>query len=124
MLETTIALMSQGASKVEVAAELGITRDTLYEWVGSNEEFSDTIKMGETLSQAWWEKKARLSLDGGQFNTALWFINMKNRFGWQNTPQTNNQGGEIAQVPFVVNLSPEYMTGGTRFRLPSTQKEY
>lgn len=86
MLKKVTRLMSAGASKVEVAAALGVTRDTIYEWSRTNQEFSDTIKMGETLSQAWWEKKARLSLEPGKINTALWFINMKNRFGWQNSP--------------------------------------
>lgn len=45
----TLKLMKSGASKTEVAAELGINRDTLYEWCDRYQEFSDTIKKGRNI---------------------------------------------------------------------------
>jgi len=85
--ETVIALMSEGASKTEVAAELNIAWDTLHEWEKNFPEFSDAIKRGSKLSEGWWEKKARENLvsykDGPTINASLWYMNMKNRFGWK-----------------------------------------
>lgn len=82
--KVVIDLMSEGLSKEVVAAELGISRDTLYEWCRKNPDFSDTIKRGELLSQRYWE---RIGIDGmlGRipgFKVAIWIFMMKTRFGW------------------------------------------
>lgn len=84
-------MMSLGASKIEVAAKIGIARDTFFNWVNENEEFSDAIKEGETLCQAWWEEHSRKKLDDPKFNSRLWEINMRNRFraDWSNVQDHN-----------------------------------
>lgn len=86
MLPKILSLMGDGASKVQVAAELGISRETLYAWCNPeseqyNQNFSDTIKNGETLSQAWWEKQGALGMWAGkQFNATAFIFMMKNKF--------------------------------------------
>lgn len=80
---TLIGLMKEGASLTEVAAELDISRSTLYEWKDQYIEFSDTIKRGEILSQSWWERQGRSNLTSKEFNYTGWYMNMKNRFGWR-----------------------------------------
>lgn len=80
MTTVIIKLMKNGASKTEVAAELGINRDTLYDWCDKFSDFSDTIKRGETLSQAWWERAGRTNLTNKEFSYTGWYMNMKNRF--------------------------------------------
>lgn len=87
MCEKVIELMSEGASKTEVAAELGICWDTFGRWQNENEEFSEACKKGEKLSEAWWQRIARENLiyhpKSSQLNATLWYMNMKNRFGWR-----------------------------------------
>ena len=78
--QSVIDLMSEGASIVEVAAMLDVSRSTLYEWISQYDDFSDTIKKGQELCQAWWEKQGRKNLDNRDFNPTLWFMNVKNRF--------------------------------------------
>lgn len=88
MCEEVVVYMAQGMSLCEVAAKLGIRRETLWDWTRKNEDFSNSIKVGTDLSQAWWEDIARNNIlqntrnDGSPivFNTSLWFMNMKNRF--------------------------------------------
>ena len=85
LCDTVINLMSQGASKTEVCAEIDIDFDTLCDWCNStseryNKEFSDAIKKGTRLSQAWWERKGRENLGDPKFSYTGWFMNMKNRF--------------------------------------------
>lgn len=87
MLPIIIDLMSQGASKVEVCAAISICNDTLCEWCKPtskyfNKDFSETIKKGERLSQAWWEANGRKNLENPKFNYTGWYMNMKNRFKW------------------------------------------
>ena len=78
--ETVLSLMKEGASKVEVMAELDISNNVFYKYVKEDKDFDDTIKKGETLSQGWWEKQGRINLDSKSFNHVLWYMNMKNRF--------------------------------------------
>ncbi len=91
-----VNLMKEGASKTEVAAELDINRDTLYLWCKKYPEFSDAIKRGEGLSQAWWERQGRTSLRDKEFNYTGWYMNMKNRFGWRdkNEQAITGPGGD------------------------------
>ena len=92
MCETVIELMTEGASQFEVLAALGICEDTFYRWKKENKEFSESIKRGVQLSQAWWERKGRISLDDRQFNSSLWYMNMKNRFKWADKQEVKNDG--------------------------------
>lgn len=83
--EIILELMREGASKVEVCAALGISFETLYDWTDEEsprfkKEFSGTLKKGELLSQAWWEKEGRKNLKDRDFNFTGWYMNMKNRF--------------------------------------------
>lgn len=89
--ETTIALYSEGASDVEIRAEFSISDDLMERWLIEEEEFSLTIKKGHTLSQAWWERKGRTNLDKKDFNSTLWYMNMKNRFKWKDKHEESGQ---------------------------------
>lgn len=90
MGEKAIELMAEGASKIEVAVGLGISRETLYDYCNKYPEFSDAIKKGESLSEGWWTRQGRINLHNRDFNTGLWFINMKNRFGWRDKIESNH----------------------------------
>lgn len=80
-----IAIMSEGASIIEVADLLDISRETIYDWCNKesprfNQQFSDTINKGLIKSQVWWEKTGRENIDNPKFSWTGWFMNVKNRF--------------------------------------------
>ncbi len=75
-------IMRDGASIEEVAVELGVALSTLYLWREKHPEFSEAIKRGEAVSRAWWIKRGRINLENRDFNSTLWYMNMKNRHGW------------------------------------------
>ena len=109
MKAIVIELMGQGASKTEVAAKLGISKDTLWAWCDPekptfSQEFSDSIKEGEILSEAWWEQQGRENLvehfQGPKLNATLWFMNMRNRFKW-----SNDQPAQPPQTPVNILIS-------------------
>ena len=103
MCQTVLDMMELGASKVEVCVALGITRQTLNQWSKdpSKQEFVDALERGSEWSEAWWTEKGRTSLYDRNFNHALWYMNMKNRFGWKD--KTEHSGDP--KQPFVVQLS-------------------
>lgn len=96
MCQKVVELMSEGASKAEVAHELGITRETLHDWTNNNQEFSYAIKEGEAASEAWWLKKGRTNLENKDFSYTGWYMNMKNRHGWKDKQDITSNGETVA----------------------------
>ena len=106
MCKTVLELMKEGASQDEVIGNLDISKDTYYRWKEENKEFSDSIKRGVRLSQAWWEKQGRISLRDRDFNYTGWYMNMKNRFNWSDKKEFNNEGSITVMVDTGISRSP------------------
>ena len=82
----------QGAADVEVKALIyewrgKFSNDLWDRWMKDEPEFSETIKTGKLLSEAWWNKEGRTNLKIRDFNYTGWYMQMKNRFGWKDTQQ-------------------------------------
>lgn len=98
MIPVIIDLMADGASIVEVCANLGVTRTSFYRWLADKDKIplKEAVEAGELLSQAWWENQGRTSLRDDMFNSTLWYMNMKNRFKWADKQEiTGANGGAI-----------------------------
>jgi hypothetical protein len=88
--DIAIEMYSEGASDVEVKAKLSVSNDVWTRWMKEEPEFMETIKAGKRLSQAWWEHKGRTNLENNKFSATLWYMNMKNRFGWADKTETKH----------------------------------
>ena len=87
--------MSEGASRIEVMAKLKIRNDLFYSLIKREPDFSEAIKEGVGLCEAWWKTKGRKNLENKNFSAVLWYMNMKNRFGWRDKTETDiTSGGE------------------------------
>ena len=92
---------SQGASDTEIKAyiweERGSFSNGLWDrWLKDEETFSETIKKGRAMSARWWEKNGRVNLKDKDFNPTLWYMNMRNRFGWKDKTDVTSDGKSIA----------------------------
>lgn len=81
--EKIIELMRDGCSIKEAAYSWGIARSTIYEWAKKNPEFAEAVELGVEFSEGYWEQHGRKNLYNKDFNSTLWYMNMKNRFGWK-----------------------------------------
>src|SRR5688572_7258222 len=83
--ERVIELGREGLSVVEMAAEIGVHRETLEEnWPAAHPEFSEAFTQARQFSQAWWERQGRVNLllppGAGTFNSSVWSRSMAARF--------------------------------------------
>lgn len=97
-----IDLYRDGASDVEIRAELDITEGTFYRLLSEEDEFFQTIKRGRLLSQLWWERNGRINLHSTTFNSTLWYMNMKNRFGWRDKQEIS--GDDKSPLAFTLKI--------------------
>jgi transposase len=100
-----IEIMREGASIEEVAADLDISKTTLYNWAEAHEEFMNAKKRGEELSLAWWVKQGRVQLQNRDFSATLFYMNMKNRFKWRDKHDIDHTSGGEPLKPAQVNIT-------------------
>ncbi len=80
--DEVVPLLAEGASIEEVGAHLKCGYTTVYQWMEMYPEFREAIKTGRELSKGWWIGQGRTQLHSHSFNSTLWYMNMKNRWGW------------------------------------------
>ena len=112
--DSILDLYKVGASDVEIKALIytwrgSFSNDLWNRWINEEEQFSETIKTGKIISEAWWSKNGRTNLENKDFNFTGWYMNMKNRFGWTDRVDSTSKGEQISQV--------------TEFRLPSNDRD-
>jgi hypothetical protein len=75
-----IAFGRDGFSRAEIAAELGLSLETLGEREASQTAFGNAMAKARALSLAWWERKGREGIESGKLNATLWGKNVAGRF--------------------------------------------
>ena len=100
-----LSLYQKGASDVEIKSLIydwrgSFSNDLWDRWLKEDPQFSETIKIGKLLSEAWWHKEGRINLKIRDFNYTGWYMQMKNRFGWKDTQQIDTTI-TIPQLPDI-----------------------
>lgn len=93
----------KGKSKTVIAASWDISRETLYEWARTHQDFSDAVKKGNGYLHAWWEElgtKAmlnQLTVNGVKTKADLGYFcwMSKNILKWSDRPQAEPEDGDL-----------------------------
>jgi transcriptional regulator with XRE-family HTH domain len=64
--DEVVALGADGKTDCEIAAALGITVRTLYQWAQDKEEFSHSLKKAHDACDAWFVKTFKAAAFGGK----------------------------------------------------------
>lgn len=100
---------SLGKSRVWMAAEIGVCKQTLKNWEMAHPEFLDSLSRAAVLSQRWWEDAGQTGMVSDKFNNGVWTKSMSCRFpdDWRDTSrqeQSGPDGGPIKQEVKHVGL--------------------
>jgi len=81
--------MEQGFSFDSFAGRIGVSRDTLYEWLKVYPEFSDKVAIAQAKCLLKWEQLGLAGMLGKVkgFNGGVYAFNMTNRFRWTTQPK-------------------------------------
>jgi hypothetical protein len=105
--DLVIEHMTEGASLTSFAAEIGVARSTINEWMEHNPEFSEAVKIGKAKCSAWWEKIGRANAKDGGGNATLVIFGLKNMAAddWREKQEVEHSGGVTFQT--VYEAPPE-----------------
>jgi len=95
--DSIIEFGKQGFTVSELCCEIGIHKDTFYEWVKQHSKFSDSFKKYKGFKEAWHQKLFRKMAIGdlkeGNLGAAIWLS--KIACGW--TEERLNEGDGFQQ---------------------------
>ena len=81
--EMLIEYMGRGMTFTAFASQVGVCRDTLYEWCNKHPEFSYAKKIGGAHSENFMLELAHSQMIDGKLNNTAWIFMMKNMHGWK-----------------------------------------
>lgn len=92
--DLVIEHMAGGASLTSFAADIGVARSSINEWMDEHFEFSEAVKKAKAKCAAWWEEKARSGAAGGDVNPTLIIFGLKNMAAddWRDKQEVEHGG--------------------------------
>lgn len=103
-----ITHMSEGASLTSFAAEIGVARSTINEWMSEFPAFSEAVNKGKAKCAAWWERQGRLGATGlAQVNPTLVIFGLKNMAGddWRDRKDIDHTSSDGSMTPKGLDAS-------------------
>ncbi len=78
--ELVLELGAEGKSRAQIAAAIGVSRNTLTNWANSYADFATALTAAQDLALAWWENAGQQNMTRSGFNATAFIFQVKNRF--------------------------------------------
>lgn len=100
-----IELGRQGKSVTQMACQLDVVKQTMFNWAADHPEFLDAMTKAKQLSQAWWEDVGQnniVSMPGAVLNASVYSRSMAARFpdDWRENKGVELTGANGGPVEF------------------------
>ena len=101
-----IALSREGMSAVEIAAEFGVSVNTLRNWSEKYADFNTAYEVGQAMHEAWWLQEGKNNLDNRGYNTGLYKFITGNKLGFSDKIESKNLNitAGVLMVPEQLNI--------------------
>jgi DNA-binding XRE family transcriptional regulator len=96
--ELAIEAGRRGKSRTWIAAEIGVTRQTVDNWSKANTDFFDALELAKAFEQRWWEDIGQSGMEQQNISAPIWSRNMAARFrsDWTERQEVSGpEGGPI-----------------------------
>ena len=91
MIEVVGKLYEAGCSSVEVAAKLGMSKQTFNRHMKTNLSLAEAVELGQTKYEAYFEQIGKDLIVGKlQGKDSLWKAFAQQKFGWSDKQQIDN----------------------------------
>lgn len=119
-----------GMGKAEIAAKLGVVRQTVDNWSQKYPPFLDALQHARELSLAWWNTQGREGIYDNKFNSNLYSLQVRNRFpqDWQDRKEigVSPEGAFLDRLmsdePEVIDVNPTLPDhGGETIDVPTSE---
>lgn len=92
-------MYARGETDVEIAVNLGVSRETFYMWIRTEPEFATAVRAGKAASHAYWTKLGKRGAEGDQkVNDKIWHLFMRNCHGWDKQNDVDIEPASKEQV--------------------------
>lgn len=101
--EAVVEHCKDGASLTSFAAEIGVCRDTVSEWITKHPDFSVAAARAKAACAAWWEKIARKNAESGEGSATLVVFGLKNMGAadWSDTHKLEHTGKDGGPLEYA-----------------------
>lgn len=104
--DAIIEHMSEGASMTSFAAQVGVARSTIGQWMQDYPEFKEAAEAAKAKCAAWWEKVARSNAQTGDGSAALVIFGLKNMSpeDWKDKQEIDHQSSDKSMSPTRIEI--------------------
>lgn len=97
---------AHGYSRSQIAACIGISRNTLNDWAKRHPRFAEVLDRADTLAQAWWEGRAQDGTANQRIGPSVWHKSVAARFPHDYADRQEigpiGEGGRVQRITWKI----------------------
>jgi len=100
-----VQLGREGASRAELAYEMGVSFQTMRTWEDTHPEFLEATTHARELAEGWWAAQGRKGIWSREFNAPAYRLQVMNRFPGSWRDKQDHEVTGAAGAPLAVTVT-------------------